>query len=141
MALDKIQLEEELTLEQCQLRDMFVAEYLKDFDPHAACLRVGFLSAFAVQYAQQFMNEGYVQRQIAALTRQAPVSPAEQEAIDRATVESNLRELMHRGPAATRVAATRAFAELKGWNRPEGDGRGEEALIETLREFAKTAPA
>ena len=141
MALDKIQLEEVLTLEQCQLRDMFVAEYLKDFDAHAACLRVGFLSAFAVQYAQTFMQEGYVQRQIAALTRSAPASAAEQEIVDRALLENSLREAMQRGPYASRVAAGRAFAELKGWNRPDGGAGGEEALIEALRDFAKTAPA
>jgi len=141
MALDKIQLEEQLTVQECQLRDLFVAEYLKDFDAHAACLRVGFLSAFAVQYAQQFMQEGYVQRQITALTRQAPASAAEQEATDRALLENSYREAMQRGPYASRVAAGRAFAELKGWNRPEGGAGAEEAVIEALREFAKSAPA
>lgn len=141
MALNKIELEEGLSAQECQLRDLFVQEYLKDFDPHAACLRVGFLSAFATVYAQQFMNEGYVQRQIAALTRSAPASAAEQEAVDRALLENSLREAMQRGPYASRVAAGRAFAELKGWNRPEGDGRGEDAVIEALREFAKSAPA
>lgn len=139
MQIDQGQFESPLTGQEQALRDLFVAEYLKDFDPLQACIRVGFIHTFATQYAIQFMNEGYVRRQILHFTRK-PVKAADQDSEDRALLETTLKQAMQHGPYASRVAAGKAFAELKGWNKPDDSGDVEQSLIDALRDFAQVAP-
>ena len=57
------------------LRDLFVQEYIKDFDPFQACLRVGFQAAFAVEYAKKFMGGHTSGRNPADLTRSSAPAP------------------------------------------------------------------
>lgn len=54
----------ELTQDEKEMRDVFVREYIKDGDPYAACLRIGFSSSWAHEYAEKFMHETYVRQQI-----------------------------------------------------------------------------
>lgn len=128
----------EIPSDRLALYDSFVAQYLIDFDPYAACLRVGFMQTFASQQALELMGTGYVQRKIAYLTR-LPNDP-DQEAKDRALVESALREAMQRGPYASRVAAAKAFGDLKGWNKPDRQDDAGNELVEALRSFGEVAP-
>lgn len=139
MQIDQGQFESPLTDQERALRDLFVAEYLKDFDALQACIRVGFIHTYATQYAQQFMNEGYVRRQILHFTRK-PAVTADQDSEDRALLESTLKQAMQHGPYASRVAAGKAFAELKGWNKPDGTQDAEQGIIDALRDFAQVAP-
>lgn len=85
------------------------------------------------------MNEGYVRRAILHFTRK-PVKAADQDSEDRALLEATLKQAMQHGPYASRVAAGKAFAELKGWNKPDGGEVLEEGIINALRDFAKVAP-
>jgi len=136
--LDPRQLEPALTEKETLLRDSFVAEYLKDFDAYKACLRLGFQSTFAVQWSHTMINDGYVQRKIAHMTRIPELSP-EQEAADRALVEVTLRTVMQRGSDSARVAAVREFRALKGWG--DGDGETNEDLAEQFRRVAQLLPS
>ena len=53
-----------LTQREMMLRDLFVDEYLIDYDAEDAALRVGFDRAFAFEFAREFLCEGYTQRKI-----------------------------------------------------------------------------
>jgi hypothetical protein len=141
MTVDRSQFEPALTPDEISLRDCFVNEYMRDFDAYAACLRLGFMSSFAVHQAQILPNCGYVQRKIAQLKSQPDPEGVNREQSDKALLENVLREAMQKGPYASRVAAGRAFAELKGWNKPDGNEGAEQALIDALKEFAGRAPA
>lgn len=61
------QMEPELTAQEKELRNAFVDQYLVDYDPIRAALRIGFSSAFAEQYAKRFMDESYVAKRISAM--------------------------------------------------------------------------
>lgn len=134
--LDPRQLEPALTEKEVILRDGFVAEYMKDFDPYQACLRLGFQATYAVHWADVLYKDGYVQRKIAFMTR-APEATPEQEAADRGLVETTLRKVMQRGSDSARVAAVREFRALKGWG--EGDGPVED-LAEMFKRVAQQLP-
>jgi hypothetical protein len=135
--LDPRQLETALTEKEVVLRDAFVAEYLKDFDPYKACLRMGFQATFAVQWAHTLFNDGYVQRKLDYMTR-APVVSPEQDAMDRALVELTLKKVMQAGSDSARVAAVREFRALRGWG--EGDGGDNEDLADAFRRVAELLP-
>ena len=102
------------------LRDLFVQEYIKDFDPFQACLRVGFQAAFAVEYAKKFMGEAYVQRRITELQRATPENEDAQAKEDRALILSVLRQAAQNGPYASRVQAAAKLATIYGLDRPDG---------------------
>jgi len=133
-------MEAELSEQEKALRDLFVQEYIKDFDPFQACLRVGFQAAFAVEYAKRFMSEAYVQRKIADLQRATPENEDAQARQDKALVLSVLRQAAQNGPYASRVQAAAKLATILGLDRPEGGEEGEQALIDAFRDFAAKAP-
>jgi hypothetical protein len=138
-SLDPQKREAALTEREIAVRDFFVNEYVKDFDPFRACIRMGFLAAFAVDQAKTFMQDGYVLRKIAYLTTKAPVAGDS----DKAEMLANLRWLAHNGPPAVRASATKIYMEAQGYLK--GDGTAEEEMIaklsEVLSDFGKNAPA
>lgn len=121
------------------VRDMFVSEYLKDFDSYRACIRMGFLAAFAVDQAKVFITDGYVLRKIDHMTRQVVMDPA----ADKQAMLANLRWLAHNGTPASRASATKLYMEAMGYI--ERDGSSEDArtaqLVEALQNFAANAPS
>jgi len=133
-------MEPELSEQEKALRDLFVQEYIKDFDPFQACLRVGFQAAFAVEYAKRFMSEPYVLRLIAELQRSTPENEDAQSREDKALVLSVLRQAAQNGPYASRVQAAAKLASILGLDRPDGGEEGEQALIDAFRDFAARAP-
>lgn len=138
-SLDPQRMEQPLTDREKAVRDSFVAEYMKDTDPFRACVRMGFLHAFAIDQAKAFMQDGYVLRQIAWLQRQAVV-PTEQ---DKAEQLANLRWLTFNGTAASRTAATKQYMEAQGYIKKDGDAEEERliALANLLKGFSEQAPA
>lgn len=136
--LDARQLEAPLTAQETLLRDAFVSEYLKDFNAHQACIRLGFQPTFATGWAKRLWEDGYVQRKIAHMTR-VPVASPEQDAADRALVEVTLRRVMQTGSDSARVAAARQFSAMRGW--AADDGAGDEDLVEQFRRLAQALPA
>lgn len=130
----------ELSEQEKALRDLFVQEYIKDFDPFQACLRAGFQAAFAVEYAKRFMSEAYVQRRIADLQRATPENEDAQAKQDKALVLSVLRQAAQNGPYASRVQAAAKLATILGLDRDDSVEESEQALIDAFREFATRAP-
>lgn len=131
------------------LRDKFVAEYIVDYDEYRAALRIGFLPSVAATYCKQFMNEGYVQREIARIKREQQIDPKAQQEHDRELTLNTLREAMQRGPYASRVQAARAVAAMHGFDAPirtqnENIHRGGVMMVPTIasvEEWEKAAQA
>lgn len=119
------------------LRDRFVSEYLKDFDPFHAAIRTGFQAAFALEWGKRLYQCAYVQSQITILTREPTNDDIERE---KAFVKNNLRRLMVRGSEASQVAATKAYMEMNGWTKPDPTEDAEQALVDILKDFAQRAP-
>jgi hypothetical protein len=110
---------------------------MKDFDVFKATIRTGFQPVFAVEWSKRLFQCPYVQRAIANLRRKPTV---DDEATLRAEHESNLRYLMYNGSEASRVAASKAYAEFKGWSKPDVANDAADKLTEVLRDFAAKAP-
>jgi hypothetical protein len=133
--LDPRQLEPALTEKEVILRDGFVSEYLKDFDPYKACIRLGFQTTFAVQWSHTLFNDGYVQRKLAYMTTQRQDNDEELKA----KLEQRLLQIALRGSDSAGVAAVREIRAIKGWG--EGDGGGGEDLAEQFRRLAQVLPS
>jgi hypothetical protein len=138
-SLDPQRTEPQLDAREQAVRDLFVNEYLKDFDAYRACIRMGFLAAFAIEQAKTFMGDGYVLRKIDYMTRQAVANPD----ADKQAMLMNLRWLAHNGTPASRASATKLYMEAMGYI--EKDGNREELataqLIDALKEFGANAPS
>lgn len=101
------------------LRDLFVREYLQDYDAIGACLRCGFMRAFAEEYAKKFMSEPYVRQQIAIIDSTTPLPNSGNKDAD----EYNKRRIVQRlffeahnmnGTQAARVSALKELAAIHG---------------------------
>ncbi len=62
--VDPLLMEPELSEDERKLRQAFVKAYMHSRDPVEACLAIGFLSAYAVDWANSFMSDSYVRRLI-----------------------------------------------------------------------------
>ncbi|HWV45502.1 MAG TPA: terminase small subunit [Nitrospira sp.] len=103
----------QLTASERVLRDKFIVEYLKDYDAFGASLRAGFMSTMAIEYAKRFLEEPYVQSEIARLERAAAEDPkAEEEQRKRFILASLTREANYRGPGSSHAARVAALAKL-----------------------------
>src|SRR6188768_1440292 len=98
-----------LTEAEMAVRDLFVDQYVKDNDPYRACLRMGFLAAFAPDQAKAFMSDGYVLRKLAHLAGLAS-NPTE---ADKAEMLANLRWLSFNGTPSSRALATKQYMEAQ----------------------------
>lgn len=107
-----------------ELRDLFVIEYLKDHDYKNAAIRVGFLPAFADQYAAEFATDPYVKKKIDfEMTRElSPEEEAEQKRMMKRRIDAQLmRQAMYKGPGAShgaRVSALAKLASIYGMDAP-----------------------
>ena len=113
--------EREYTVREKALRDIFVTEYLKDFDAFTAALRCGFSSAAAAMYSQRFMEESYVQREIKIRELSLTENELEETAIQKRKIMAALfREAHYRGPGSSqsaRVNALRTLASITGLDK------------------------
>ena len=137
-AMDQGRLEQPLTDKQTAVRDTFVGQYMKDFDAYRACIRMGFLSAFAIDMAKMFMSDGYTLRKIEHLTRSAQLDEEE----DKQAMLANYRYLAFNASGAVRAAATAKYMEAKGYVQKDSSGVEAVAdkLIAALSDFADKAP-
>lgn len=135
--VDPLLLAPSLSEDEKAIRDLFCIEYVKDFDPVQACVRMGFMAVYAVEYGQRYLEEPYVQQQLAALQRKQQLSEEEQRNEDKALIMSVLRQAAQNGPYASRVQAAKQLAIMHGLDKTESDG-GEEQLINAFKEFASS---
>lgn len=109
---------EELSPAEKFLCDRFVEEFLVDFDAFEAAKRVGYVHSVAAQYASEFMNKPYVVREITRLKRISPEDEEDQAEKDYQLALSALRQAIQHGPYASRVAAVKRMAAMRGWDAP-----------------------
>lgn len=102
------------------LRDLFVNEYLVDYDQHAAAVRCGYAEPYAREYAGKLMNEPYVRQKI----KEMEVLPTEDdnpEKMKNYVVVGLRREANYRGTGASpsaRVAALAKISSIYGLDAP-----------------------
>ncbi|AVJ51756.1 terminase small subunit [Pantoea phage vB_PagS_Vid5] len=116
-----------LTVQEMAIRDSFVREYVFDYNGTAAALRSGFNSVLAVEYAQKFLQDPYVQWKVReheeSLAKNVVVDEDALAKLERQRlIEGLKREANYKGPgasAAARVAAHKALIELYGFNAPK----------------------
>lgn len=110
---DPLVMQSELSPQEKILRDRYVSEYLLDFDAWAAAVRTGFLRSVAAEYAALFMQEPYVQQQIAARLHAEEADPKTALKRKRKQTEVDLiREAHYRGPGSSHSARVQALAKL-----------------------------
>lgn len=101
---------------EIKLRNNFVKEYLKDYDPVGAAQRVGYARSIAREYAIRFMDEPYVARMIKQL-EEAPIEEVDTETMKKRIMAGLYKEANNFGLGAThagRVAAWAKLAQLQG---------------------------
>lgn len=108
----------ELTDKEKALRNLFVSEYLKDYDKVAAAQRCGFELSLAVDWANKLMAEPYVQIRLSNLRNSGDVNQIELADYNRRRIKEGLMtQAFYTGPGsshAARVSALKALAELEG---------------------------
>lgn len=114
--------ENELLPTEIQLRNRFVDEYLIDFSPYNAAIRIGYDGDFASQFAERFMKETYVVKRISILTgKEAATNETEEASVKRRVINGLIREANYRGPGSrpsSRVAALGKLASIYGMDAP-----------------------
>lgn len=104
---------QDLSPKEKELRDKFVSEYLIDFDQTAAAIRIGFSASFAQTYAERFMTEPYVRKQIAIMQNAMAEDEKIEADMDRRRIRAALmREAHYRGPGSSHAARVSALAKL-----------------------------
>ena len=107
-----------LTKQERALRQRFVEEYLADYDPVAAAIRLGYQEAFAQQYAKQFLSEPYTLRLIKEKEAEFGILTAEDQH-RRHIVAGLYREAYNRfNSGSARVAALTQLAKIIGIEAP-----------------------
>lgn len=100
------------------LRDLFVAQYLIDYDQVRAAQRCGFNFQMAQEYAHKFMAEPYVQLRISEVgIGKNNDEPATLDYDKKRIREMLMKEANNYGPGsshAARVASLKALMELNG---------------------------
>ena len=109
-----------LTSTEKALRDRFVKEYMKDYDPLGAATRVGYSSSYAGQFAGQFMQEPYTRSAIAK-AEEALGGGSDTVKHRKRVVAMLYREANARGPGTShgaRVAALGRISTMLGLDEP-----------------------
>lgn len=115
----------EMTAREKALRDLFVKEYLEDYDPFAACLRCGFMRSFAAEYATKFMGEPYVRQQLQIMQHvETNIAPSEDEYNKKRIMNGLFREANFRGEGSSHSARVAALAKLAALHGMEPKGTG-----------------
>lgn len=105
----------ELSEGEKKIRDAFVVECMKGFDPFSACIRIGYNKTFAQHFSELFMTEPYTLRRLqeATTAQHTQIEDAESEKVMKREVVSALRKEMHyHGPGSTQAARVAAATKL-----------------------------
>jgi len=107
-------IEQNYSENELALRELFVAEYLIDFDSYGAAIRVGFNGGqIAQQYSKAFMSEPYVRKRIREqMDRLSADDKSLRQTYQNRIIQGLLREAHYNGPGASHSARVSAFAKL-----------------------------
>lgn len=104
---------ESLSVEEKAVRDLFVTEYLVDYDGIKAAMRCGFQFQFAVEYSKQFLQDPYVQKRISDLRTSGSVNQETLDEYNRRRVrEALMEQAFYQGPGASHAARVAALGRL-----------------------------
>lgn len=103
--------ERSYTDRELKLRDSFVKEYLKDYSPINAAIRIGYSRSIAKEYAQRFMDEPYVARKISQM-EEAPIEEIDETTFKKRIMAGLYKEANNYGPGSTQAARVAAWAKL-----------------------------
>lgn len=109
-----------LSESEMRFRDLFVREYLKDFDALAAVIRMGFMAQYAPDYAKRMMFCWYVRQQLSN-AEESDDYTATPEVQKRQVFKLLKREATYQGAGSThgaRVQALGKLADFLGMNAP-----------------------
>lgn len=113
----------ELSPGEKALRDKFVDQYLIDFSPVSAALRIGFKMPYAAEMSSRFMEESYVRNKIVQLQAKAAENPEVEDEETKRNIRIGLiKEAHYTGPGsshAARVTALKTLATLYGMEAPK----------------------
>lgn len=101
------------------LRDFFINEYLIDYDPTAAAIRIGYGKAFAKEYANRFMQEPYVLREIQKKEGTIDPNGEDKDAFKKRIMAGLVREANYRGAGSSQAARVAALSKLAHLNEME----------------------
>ena len=122
----------ELSEQERKFRDEFVREFLVDYNPFEAALRLGFSKEYAIEYAAKFMNEPYVQKRIKDMELEGGI----EDDFDRnkkKVMAALFREASYKGPGSSHSARVSALSKLSTIF-------GMEAPVKTKTELTVTSP-
>lgn len=110
----------QLTQAEREFRDRFVSEYLLDYSPVEACIRLGFAKEYANEYSHTYMLDGYVQREIKRRELEENVANVNTDEALRKRIKASLFREAHNQFAkpSSRVAALKVLADIYGMNAP-----------------------
>lgn len=121
----------ELSAKEKALRDAFVREYLKDYDPYRAAIRLGYKAGVAMTYATRFMDESYVQRRISELER------GKDEDITQVIKSGLIREANYKGAGSSHSARVAAWTQA---SKIENLDKSQQASNSTTNNFVFQVP-
>lgn len=130
-------LQKELDARQMALRDLYVQEYMKDFDPYKAALRLGFQFEHAAEFARDMQMCAYTQRKIVEFNRRIDAAAKEAE---NAALTNRLRQIAMTGRDSASVSAAKLLLEMEGLLKKDEPVDAASELIAQLRDFARVAP-
>lgn len=112
------ELSDNLSKQEKELRDKFVKQYLEDYDPVAAVIRLGYQEAFAKNYASKFLTETYTLQRIAEA--EAELGICKDEDRHRRRVVTGLYRITTSrfASASAQVAAYSQLAKIIGLEAP-----------------------
>lgn len=103
-----------------ETRRKFVREYLKDYNPFKACIRIGYTALFAGDFSKRFMDEPFVLQLIAE--EEGGTAPGEE--FDEEKEKIRIYKALWReansmnNPAPARVAALAKLTSILGMDAP-----------------------
>lgn len=111
-------LSETLSKTERALRARFVEQYLIDYDPLSAAIRIGYTNSFAEQYAKKFLSETYTLKLIA--DREVEMGLDTEESKHRRKIVTGLYREAHSrfNSGSARVAALTQLAKITGIEAP-----------------------
>jgi hypothetical protein len=122
----------ELSEQERKFRDEFVREFLIDYNPFEAALRLGFSKEYATEYAAKFMNEPYVQKRIKEMELEGGIEE-DADRNKRKVMAALFREANYKGPGSSHSARVSALSKLSTIF-------GMEAPVKTKTELMVTSP-
>jgi len=135
----RIHFEPSPSQKQIAVWDLFIAEYVKDYNGVQAAIRIGFNETYAQEYAKVFLTTPYVAKKVADYKTEVGA------AIDndklKQMIEQKYIEIMNCGDPKAAAAAAKQLSQMRGIDgAPDKAGDQLKALVDAFKEVAVSTP-